>query len=91
MALACAGYRLNPKAGGHHKTAFEALSIAVGPSGKSLADYFEVCRRKRNEIDYDRAFVVSEAETEDIVNRVRELNRLVEDWITAHHCNLAES
>jgi hypothetical protein len=54
MALACAGYRLDSKAGGHHKTAFVALAHAVGPSAKPLEDYFQVCRLKRNEIDYDR-------------------------------------
>jgi hypothetical protein len=63
MAFACAGYRLGSKGGGHHKTAFEALPLAVGQEAKRLARYFEVCRRKRNEIDYDRANVASRAQT----------------------------
>ena len=89
MSLACAGYRLDAKSGGHHKTAFEALPLALGSEANMLAHYFEVCRRKRNEIDYDRAFVVSEADTQEIIERLRELRELVEDWIAAHYPELA--
>ena len=89
MALACAGYRLDAKSGGHHKTAFEALPLVLGSGANALARYFEVCRRKRNEIDYDRAYVVSEADTQEIIERLRELRQLVEDWIATHHPALA--
>ena len=84
MAVACAGYRLDPKAGGHHKTAFEALPLAVGSRIKTLANYFEVCRRKRNEIDYDRAFVASDADADEIYRRAGELQTIVEEWIAGH-------
>ncbi len=88
MAMACAGYRLDSKATGHHKTAFLALPLSVGAKAKTLARYFDVCRRKRNEIDYDRAFVASEADAKEIVVRVKELQTLVEDWIKAKHATL---
>jgi hypothetical protein len=91
MALACAGYRLDSKSGGHHKTAFDALPLCVGPAAQKLASYFEVCRRKRNEIDYDRADVASRADADEIVNRVEELQTLVEDWIKTNHGSLAKS
>ena len=90
MAIACAGYRLDPKAGGHHKVAFEALTLALGSGARQSASYFEVCRRKRNEIDYDRAFVASNADAEEIARRAHELRTVVEDWITAHHPKLAK-
>ena len=90
MALACSGYRLDSKAGGHHVTAFEALPLSLGSSAKSLADFFETCRRKRNEIDYDRAFVASQADADEIIHRTRELEIAVEGWITAHHPKLAK-
>lgn len=90
MAIACAGYRLDPKAAGHHKTAFEALPLAIGSGGKALADYFEVCRRKRNEIDYDRAFVASDADADEIIRRARELQTIVESWIATHNPKLAK-
>jgi len=85
MALACAGYRMDSKKGGHHVTAFEALPLCVGPSVKTLANYFEFCRRKRNEIDYDRAYVASHSDAEEIVEKVEELETLVEDWIKKNH------
>lgn len=90
MALACAGYRLDSKSGGHHKTAFDALPHSVGPSARALATYFEVCRRKRNEIDYDRANVASRADADEIVEKTEELEALVEDWIKKNHSSLAK-
>jgi hypothetical protein len=89
MAIACSGYRLDPKTAGHHKTAFEALLLALGPHAKVFADYFQVCRRKRNEIDYDRAFVASDADADEIVKRTGELKIVVEKWIKANYPTLA--
>lgn len=85
MALACAGYRLDTKAGGHHVAAIEALSHCVGAAGVPLANYFEVCRRKRNEIDYDRAHVASRADADEIVKQTEALEVLVEDWIAKQY------
>jgi hypothetical protein len=90
IALACAGYRLDSKSGGHHKTAFDALTFSIGPSAKTLAKYFEVCRRKRNEIDYDRAHVASRADANEIVRRTEELQALVETWIKTNYSSLAK-
>ena len=53
MAIACAGYRVSTSMGGHHRTSFEAVRLALGHSIKELADYFETCRRMRNVIDCD--------------------------------------
>ena len=46
MAIACAGYRVTAKTG-HHRVAFDSLSIAVGARAAKYVDYFEACRRKR--------------------------------------------
>ncbi len=90
MALACSGYRLDSKGGGHHVTAFEALPLSLGGGVKKLADFFDSCRRKRNEIDYDRAFVASQADADEIVKKTKELEVAVETWITAHHPKLVK-
>lgn len=90
IALACAGYRLDSKSGGHHKIAFDALPLSVGPPARTLARYFEVCRRKRNAIEYDRAYVASRADADEIVKRAEELQTLVEDWIKKNHSSLAK-
>jgi hypothetical protein len=85
VVLACSGYRLDPKSGGHHVTAFEALPLSLGAGASKLANYFDVCRRKRNEIDYDRAFVASDADADEIVRRTNDLRRKVEKWISANY------
>src|SRR5436309_6735 len=51
MVIACAGYRVVGP--GHHMTTFEALEIAMGSSVSAVVTYFDTCRRKRNQVDYD--------------------------------------
>jgi hypothetical protein len=91
MALACSGYRLDSKVGGHHVTAFEALPLSLGNGVKKLADFFDSCRRKRNEIDYDRAFVASQADADEIVQKTKDLEVAVETWIKKNHPTLKKS
>ena len=55
MVIACAGYRV--AGAGHHQTTFEAVELAMGSGAAAQAAYFEVCRRKRNSVDYDMANV----------------------------------
>lgn len=81
MALACAGYRVSSGAGHHLKT-FEAIKTAIGTNeAENLTDYFDLCRRKRNNIDYDSAEVVSETEATELLEKAREFQTLVEEWI----------
>lgn len=89
MALACAGFRLDTKSGGHHVTAFASLPHCIGAVARPLADYFEVCRRKRNEIDYNRANVASRTDADEIVRQTESLESFVEGWITEHHSSLS--
>jgi hypothetical protein len=60
MAIACAGYRVTATSG-HHKVTVDAIALALGAAAKSYADYFEICRRKRNVIDYTRSPVAKTA------------------------------
>ena len=87
MAVACAGYRV---AGlGHHQTTFEALELAMGRSVSDLAAYFDTCRRKRNQVDYDLAHAVTETEMEELIENAKEFRRLVEQWISKHYHHYA--
>jgi uncharacterized protein (UPF0332 family) len=83
MAIACAGYRV--KGEGAHKTSFEAAELAVGTSIARLAVYFETCRRKRNQLDYDVADVASDTEAAEILEKAKEFKQAVETWIAANH------
>ena len=87
MAIACAGYRVVGR--GHHQTSFEALTLALGDTAAAFARYFEFCRRKRNQLDYDKANVITETEANELVAQAEAFRRLVEAWITQHYAQYA--
>ena len=86
MAIACAGYRV--AGAGHHKISFEAVNLAMGKAAGPYSDYFNRCRRKRNVIDYDDAFVATETEAQEIVVKAKEFVAMVEQWIANVHPSL---
>ena len=78
-AIAAAGYRT--KGLGHHRTVFEALPLAVpGAASKHDAQYFDRCRRLRNESSYEAAGVVGIRDLEELIARVLQF----EERIAAH-------
>ena len=87
MAIACAGYRVTTSAG-HHKISFESVKLAIGKAAAPYSDYFDRCRRKRNVIDYDDAYVAAETEAQEIVKKAKEFLRMVEQWIAENHPSL---
>jgi hypothetical protein len=84
MAIACAGYRI---AGvpGHHRLSFEGAKLAIGKPAEHLTDYFDACRRKRNEIDYTGATVATSTEAEEILLHAGAFLALVENWIDMNY------
>lgn len=85
MALACSGYRV-PTGAGHHQKTFEGVRVSLASSkAESFADYFETCRRKRNAIDYDGAEIVTETESNELLQQAKDFKELVENWITKTH------
>ncbi len=66
MAIACAGYRV-ASVPGHHRLTFEGAKLAIGKPVEQLADYFDACRRKRNEIDYTGATIATTTEAEELL------------------------
>lgn len=51
IAIGCAGYRV--RGHGAHQITFEVLPLAIGAAHQSTADYFDRCRRKRNNLSCD--------------------------------------
>lgn len=84
MAIACAGYRI-ASVPGHHRLTFEGAKLAVGKRVEALADYFDACRRKRNEIDYTGATIATSTEADELVLHAKSFLDLVERWIEANH------
>jgi uncharacterized protein (UPF0332 family) len=86
MAIACAGYRV--VGAGHHRISFEVVKLATGRVADPYSDYFDRCRRKRNVIDYDDAFVATETEAKEILTKAKEFAAVVERWIAKNHPSL---
>jgi hypothetical protein len=84
MAVACAGYRV-ASASGHHRLTFEGAKLALGKSAIHLADYFDACRRKRNEIDCTGSVIATTTEADEILVHARSFLALVEGWISSTH------
>lgn len=84
LVTACAGYRITAR-GGHHKTSFEALELAMGTQVSRLAAYFDTCRRKRNIVDYDMADTVSGTEADELLEKAKAFQEFVETWINQHY------
>lgn len=84
MAIACAGYRV-ASVPGHHRITFEGAKLALGKSAEHLADYFDACRRKRNEIDYTGAAIATNTEADELLLHARSFLKMVEAWIAATH------
>ena len=89
MAIACAGYRITAKIG-HHKISLESAVLAIGKEAQTLTDYFETCRRKRNQIDYTQSHVATETEAKEIVAKSKEFYELVEVWIAKNRPKLVK-
>lgn len=87
MALACAGYRIVSKVG-HHRVSLESTKLVLGKPAHKYADYFEICRRKRNTIDYTFSNVATETEAKEILAQASQYYAEVEDWITKNHTAL---
>jgi hypothetical protein len=83
MVIACSGYRVTGL--GHHQSTFESLELAMGSKITKMVAYFDMCRRKRNQVDYDFALVASDTELEELMSTAEEFRTIVEAWIRLHH------
>jgi uncharacterized protein YutE (UPF0331/DUF86 family) len=78
MVIAINGYRVTTKKG-HHILTFEVTGIILGAKFKRYLDYFDICRRKRNIIDYDYTKVASSSELRELLETVNEFKSIVFD------------
>ncbi len=57
----------------------------MGKPAEILADYFDACRRKRNEIDYTGAARATQTEADEVLTHAKTFLGLVENWIDSNH------
>jgi hypothetical protein len=89
MVTACDGYRVSAVVG-HHKTSFEVLKLSIGNSISPFAAYFDVCRRKRNIVEYDGSSIITETELVEIQSMVLEFQDIIENWIKKNYPKLSK-
>jgi len=90
VAVRASGYRLMSGPGAHFWT-FRAMEVAIGREVAELAAYFNRCRELRNDVMYGPVIAVSRADAEELLQRVLQLRRVVEGWITRRHPSLQPS
>jgi hypothetical protein len=79
--LYVSGYRTKPSRGGHHWITFSVLPDIMNDSIKEYADYFEVCRVKRNISDYENVDEISQSESVELIMEVIKFKQIVLRWI----------
>ena len=72
----------------HHRLTFEGAKLALGKPAEHLADYFDACRRKRDEIDYTGATIATTTEADELLLHAKAFLSLVEGWIASTHSAL---
>jgi hypothetical protein len=79
------GYR--PRAVGGHYNTFLALE-AADPAFAALSAYFDGCRMKRNDCEYDFAGGVSDTDADGLLRTVRQFAIDAGTWVKARHPSL---
>lgn len=70
------GYRVIGQRG-HHRTTFLVAAEILGKQSIKYLDYFDICRRKRNKVDYDFVDVVSKDEVDELIQAVLDFKKIV--------------
>ena len=80
MIIAVSDYRVSAKTR-HHALTFEIAGIILGEKFQEYFDFFDVCRRKRNRVDYDLTDVTSISELKELLEKVQEFRKIVYNWL----------
>lgn len=86
ILLHSSGYRAEKNLA-HYRT-LQSLPLILGSKHKSNADYLDMCRKKRNETEYDFAGNVSKDEVQELIEFCFELEEEVSTWLINNHSNL---
>lgn len=87
IALLAEGWKPE-KLNAHHRT-ISALPLILGKIRQDDADYLDVCRAKRNGLEYDAAGKVSAKEAKELREFATELRDAVVVWLGEKHPELS--
>ena len=71
----------------HYRT-LQALPHILGDKRKADAEYLDVCRTKRNTVEYDYVGCVTGSEANELIDFVRKLEKDVLAWLNSKHPEL---
>lgn len=86
ILLFAQGYR--PEKSLAHFRTIQSLPLILGESKKADADYLDMCRIKRNTVEYDMAGAATPADAEELIGVARELLADVRAWLASHRPEL---
>ena len=86
VLLYAEGYR--PERNLQHYRTIQALAVVLGDEARVDVDYLEVCRKKRNVIEYDAAGTVTERDAAELVEFASGLRSRVLAWLEDSHAEL---
>jgi hypothetical protein len=89
ILLFAEGYR--PERALQHYRTIQALAVILGNDRREDVDYLEVCRKKRNVIEYDAVGTVTDRDATDLVTFALELKSRVLAWLQEKHPELLGS
>jgi hypothetical protein len=85
IVMHISGYRTKSNQGGHHLITFTLLSEFMSPKEQKRADYFNICRTKRNVTDYDRAGEISIFDLTELLEEIALFKQHVLEWLESKH------
>jgi hypothetical protein len=71
-----------------HFRTIAAIALLLGPEHEELVLFLDRCRSKRSEVTYESVHAVAPSEVDALKVTVRELRRLVYDWLRANRPEL---
>jgi hypothetical protein len=84
IVIGASGYRVG-RVPGHHRLTIDLLPVLLGARERTRASYFDACRRKRNQVDYERAGAATAAEVEALIEAAAEFRQDVLRWLESDH------
>lgn len=75
----------------HHFRTINALPLILGDRHKSNADYLDLCRKKRNTLEYNHTGGIAESDIQELIKFVEELKTEVITWLFEKHPELVSS
>jgi len=89
ILLAAEGYRVD-RLSQHYRT-IQAIPLILGESHRADAEYLDVCRMKRNTIEYDSVGAATQEDSDELSDFVKGFRIVVLDWLRENHSELVVS